>query len=231
MTNATRVGGSFLLPFLAFVPLGLIQMVTVRRTPASLLIFLGFALAPFAACLVVLEPYASDRELVVLPFGVLIAAFGIERLRGARTRWMLAFAFALFALVPLHFFFFEFHYFGDYHRRSPFWFEWNHRGGLEAIIALEDRESRPIFLSTDDDPMMEVYWRFALLKHRREELQQRTVDFSARRFNLSTVPRRSLILFSRRDEAAIALLRAGTLTQLLAVPEPGDIPYYFVAEH
>ena len=137
LTNSTRHVAFFLLPFLVLVPLGLIQMVTVRRTPASLVVFLGFALAPVAACLTVLEPYASDRELVLLPFGVLIAAFGAERLLSVAHAMGPCRAMSLLALVPLHFLFFEVDYFGDYHRRAAFWFDWNHRGGLEEIIVRE----------------------------------------------------------------------------------------------
>ena len=107
LTSSTRHVGLFLLPFLVLVPLGLVQMLTVRRTPTSLVIFLGFVLAPVAACLTVLEPYASDRELVLLPFGVLIAAFGAERLLGLRTRLGRTSALCLLALLPLHFLFFE----------------------------------------------------------------------------------------------------------------------------
>ena len=72
-------------------------------------------------------------------------------------------AVGLLALVPLHFLFFEVDYFGDYHRRAAFWFDWNHRDGLEAIIAREAGDDRPIVLSNGDDPLMAAYWRFAVL--------------------------------------------------------------------
>lgn len=230
LTSTTRHVALFLLPFIVFVPLGLIQMVTVRRTPISLVVFLGFALAPVAACLAVLEPYASDRELVLLPFGVLIAAFGIERLLALRTRGGRAAAIGLLALVPLHFLFFEVDYFGDYHRRSAFWFDWNHRGGLEEIIAREGRDDRPIFLSNGGDALMAAYWRFAVLKHHREDLLPKTVYFDANHLDITTVPRNALILMNRDDAPLVALVRSGQLKELVAIPEPGDPPYYAVAE-
>ena len=74
-------------------------------------------------------------------------------------------AIALLAMVPLHFLFFEVDYFTDYHRRAAFWFEWNHRGGVEEILARIAHDERPIFLSRSRDPVMESYWRFAALKH------------------------------------------------------------------
>jgi 4-amino-4-deoxy-L-arabinose transferase-like glycosyltransferase len=230
LTNSTRHVAIFLLPFLVFVPLGLIQMVTVRRTTASLVVFLAFALAPVAACLTVLEPYASDRELVVLPFGVLIAGFGIERLLAVRTRLGRAAAIGLLALVPLHFLFFEVDYFGDYHRRAAFWFDWNHRGGLEDIIARERGGDRPVYLSAGGNALMAAYWRFALLKHHREDLLAKTVYFDSNTVDITTVPGRALILMSRDDARLVALVKSGQLRELALVPEPADPPYYAVVE-
>jgi 4-amino-4-deoxy-L-arabinose transferase-like glycosyltransferase len=230
LTNSTRHVGLFLLPFLVFVPLGLLQMLTVRRTPPSLVVFLGFALAPVAACLAVLEPYASDRELVLLPFGVLIAAFGIERLLAMRRRWGRVAATGLLVLIPLHFVFFVFDYFGDYHRRAAFWFDWNHRGGLEEIIRREAHDDRPILLSNGRDPLMAAYWRVALLKHHREDLLGRTVFVDAAQLDLAAIPERALILMNRDDAALTALVGAGQLRMVAAIPEPADPPYYAVVE-
>jgi 4-amino-4-deoxy-L-arabinose transferase-like glycosyltransferase len=230
LTNSTRHVGLFLLPFLVFVPLGLVQMFTVRRTPASLVVLLGFLLAPVAACLAVLEAYANDRELVLLPFGVLIAAFGIERLLAWRTRWGRAAAIGLLALVPLHFAFFVADYFGDYHRRSAFWFDWNHQGGLEAILAREEHDARPIFLSNGRDPMMAAHWRFALLKHHREDLLRQTTFFDAATLDVTTVPDTALVLISRDDAPMLRLVGAGQLKVVAEAPEPADPPYYIVVE-
>lgn len=230
LTNSTRHVGVFLLPLIVFIPLGIVQMTTVRRSPVSVLVLLGFALAPLAACLAVLDPYASDRELVLLPFGVLIAAFGVERLLAIRARpWRLA-TIALLALVPLHFLFFEADYFTDYHRRTAFWFDWNHRGGVEEIIAREARENRPIFLSNSRDTVMESYWRLAALKHGRADLLQRPVYFDWQHFDIASVPPRSLILGTRNDVSLIAAVESGVLTRLAVIPEPDDPPYYFVLE-
>jgi hypothetical protein len=230
LTSTTRHVAVFPLAFLVLVPLGLIQMVTARRTPTSMVVFLGFALAPVAACLTVLEPYASDRELVLLPFGVLIAAYGAERLLEARTPSRHAVAVGLLALLPLHFLFFEFDYFGDYHRRVAFWFDWNHRDGLEAIIAREAGDNRPIVLSSGDDPLLPAYWRFAVLKHHREDLQGRTRYVDGRTVDISAVPSHSLILMNRNDTSLAALIESGQLRELSTIPEPGDPPFYVLAE-
>ena len=126
--------------------------------------------------------------------------------------------------------FFEIDYFGDYHRRAAFWFDWNHRGGLEEIIVREEGDDRPIFLSNGGDPLMAAHWRFAVLKHHREDLLRKTVYFDARSLDITTVPRRALILMSRDDEPLVALVRSGQLRELASIPEPADPPYYAVAE-
>jgi hypothetical protein len=178
----------------------------------------------------VLEPYASDRELVLLPFGVLIAAFGAELLLARRAGWVRAGAIGLLALVPQHFLFFEFDYFGDYHRRSAFWFDWNHRGGLEAIISLDARGDRPIVLSNGDDSMMAAFWRFEVLKYHRADLLPLTRYVDARTLDFSTVAPRALILMNRNDAPLVGLIASRQLRQLAEIPEPAEPPYYIVAE-
>jgi 4-amino-4-deoxy-L-arabinose transferase-like glycosyltransferase len=230
LTSTTRHVALFPLSFLVLVPLGLVQMVTARRTPASVVIFLGFALAPVAACLTVLEPYASDRELVLLPFGVMIAAYGAERLLQARTPSSRAAAVGLLALLPLHFLFFEFDYFGDYHRRVAFWFDWNHRGGLEAIIAREADDRRPIVLSNGDDALLPAYWRFACLKQHREDLLATTRYVDGRTVEIAAIPAHALILMNRNDTSLARLIKAGQLREVMPIPEPDDPPFYLLAE-
>jgi 4-amino-4-deoxy-L-arabinose transferase-like glycosyltransferase len=230
LTNTTRHVGLFPLPLLVFVPLGIGQVLTRRRSPMAVLILLGFVLAPLAACLAAKDPYASDRELAVLPFGVLLAAFGAERLLAVRASRGRRAAIALLAMVPLHFLFFEVDYFTDYHRRAAFWFEWNHRGGVEEILARVAHDDRPILLSSSRDPVMESYWRFAALKHGRADLLQRPVYFEWQQFDVASVPPRSLILATRNDPPVIAAAESGTLKRLVDIREPGDPPYFVVLE-
>ena len=230
LTNTTRHVGLFLCPFIVLVPLGILQLLTDRRSPTAIVVLLGFALAPVAACLAARDPYASDRELAVLPFGVLIATFGIQRLLTVRGRWGRRGAVALLAMVPLHFAFFEGDYFIDYHRRAPFWFEWNHRGGIEQILALEAHDSRPVFLSNDRDPVMESYWQFAALKHRRMDLLRSPRYVDGQHADVATMPVGSLILTTRNDGPLLAAAASGTLKRLADIPEPGDVPYFILLE-
>jgi 4-amino-4-deoxy-L-arabinose transferase-like glycosyltransferase len=231
MTNSTRLVGVFLLPLLVLIPLGAVQVLTARRSPIGIVVLLGFLLAPIAASIAVpTEPYASDRALAVLVFGVLLALFGLEWLLAMRTRWAHAAAVVLLAAVPLHFAFFVVHYFGDYHRRSAYWFEWDHLGALHQVIARARGADRPIWLSNGDDPMMAAYWQLALAIEGRADLLDHTRYFDARQTSLGDVPPRALVLMNRNDTALEALVTSGQLHRLAAIPEPADEPYYFVVE-
>ena len=111
-----------------------------------------------------------------------------------------------------------------------FWFDWNHRGGLEEIIAREARDDRPIVLSNGDDSLMQASWRFAVLKHHRDDLLARTRYVDGRTADITAVPARALILMNRNDTSLAALIGSGQLRELTTIPEPDDPPFYILAE-
>jgi 4-amino-4-deoxy-L-arabinose transferase-like glycosyltransferase len=78
MPFSTRSVGVFLLPMLALIVAGI--CVAIRRpSPAALLALFGFFAAPLAAVLVP-ENSAIIRAAGLMPFGVLLATFGLETL-------------------------------------------------------------------------------------------------------------------------------------------------------
>ncbi len=81
--DSTRMVGVFLLVVAFFLPVGVWLSVSHRPSPAHLLLVLGFATSPLAA-LLMQEAGAIDRELVLLPFVVLLATLGAEHLWAAR---------------------------------------------------------------------------------------------------------------------------------------------------
>ena len=100
VVNSTRHVGVFPMPFLALIPIGVAALVSRRRPVVDALLLTAFATAPLAACLAVPEPYAIDRELELLPFGVLIAVAGARFLSTApRKAWRTA-GVVLLAAVP-----------------------------------------------------------------------------------------------------------------------------------
>src|SRR5205085_2870260 len=87
VVNSTRHIGVFPASFLVLIPAGIGALILRRRPVVDALMLAAFATAPLAAC-VVPERYAIDRELELLPFGVLAAAAGVYALvNGASRRW------------------------------------------------------------------------------------------------------------------------------------------------
>lgn len=230
VVNSTRHVGVFLAPFLVFVPVGLVQLATTRRTPINLVVLLGFLTAPLAACLVVPEPYAVDRELAILPFGVLAATFGVKYMFDRGRAWRLG-AMVLLALMPLHFAFFCAQYFGPYRAQSAFWFQFNRRGALEDVIArAAGAQRRPIYMSTHRIPYLDAYWRLYLIKHGREDLLGRTTYVDADTLDVTAMPAGSVLLASTQDAALQKFVDAGDLRELALIPEPGDPPAFRILE-
>jgi 4-amino-4-deoxy-L-arabinose transferase-like glycosyltransferase len=229
VVNSTRHVGVFLLPFLGLVPLGLWRVARDRRTLVKALLLVGFVSAPLAASLVVPEPYAIDREMEVVPFGVLLAIFGVAWLIDSKQRWGRGLAATLIVVSILHFAFFLFDYHTDYRGRSAFWFNKNHRGALETIIAETDRATVPaIYLTTTKDPYVESYWRFALIKHGKESLLARTRYFDRDAPDVTILAPGSLVLRIADDRRFDIAVAAGTLRQLAEIPEPADPSYFSI---
>ena len=211
--STTHRVGVFLLPLAVFLVIGLNEIVNRRPTWPNLLLVFGLLSAPVAACLVG-EPYAIQRELEVVPFVVLLATIGAESLISAGRTLPRRLAWCVLALIPLQFSVFYLDYFTQYRVRSAFGFEGNIRGALEQII---DREQTgAVYLSTDVR-FVELYWRLYLIKHRREDLLQRTVYFDPRTLDVRIVPRRSLILMSAANGASSALVGSGIFRRVSLV--------------
>jgi hypothetical protein len=220
--------GVFLAPLLVFVPIGLVRLSTTRGSPAAWLVLIGFLSAPLAACLVVPEPYAVDRELAILPFGVLVATVGVKYMFERGLAWRTV-ALCLLALVPIHFALFCVEYFGAYRLQSAYWFEFNRRGAIEEILAREALEHPPaIYLSTRRTPYLDAYWQLYLIKHHRQDLLSRTRHLDTDTPDLNSIPSGSLLLTSRQDTFLEKLIATGELTTVALIPEPGDPPAFAI---
>lgn len=229
VVNSTRHVGVFALPLAILLPAGIYRIARGPREIMPLVVLAGFFSAPVAACLAVPEPYAIDRELSVVVFGVLLAVIGLEFLWHSREMARRV-AIGATALVPLHFAFFVYDYFTDYRQRSAIWFELNHRGALEALL---DRESQApsarIYLPRDKDPYMASYWRFTLATHGRPELESKTELYTAAQLAPASIPARSLVV-ARLSEPVPATLMSAGLRTVATIPEVGDPPEFIVLE-
>jgi 4-amino-4-deoxy-L-arabinose transferase-like glycosyltransferase len=189
--SSTYTTGVFLAGARVLMAAGLYHMLRHRRSWPVYLTILGFLTAPAAASLVA-ERYATDRALALLPFGAIIAAFGVEWLltrRGPALTVALRIglvATTIWMVVQ----FGDFHrdYFHDYRRRAAFWFNNNHPGAFAPI--LNDHgpgDPRPVYLSARL-PFIRYHWHLRLLQQRRTDLLERTVYFDVEQLDLDALP-------------------------------------------
>jgi hypothetical protein len=230
LANSTRHTGVFLLPLIVFLPVGLLQYIRTSQSRAAWLVLVGFLTAPLAALLIP-EPYAIDREMQLLPFGIVIATIGIATMMRSTYRWIRRAMALLLILVPLHFAFFLYDYYVDYRRYAAFWFGYNHTSALEGVINHEQQQARPrIYLSAGRSPFIEVQWQWAMVKRDRKDLAAKTVYYDSTNVQLDAIPPGSLLVATRDDREMLQWMARGELKLLAEIPEPAEPPYFLLLE-
>jgi 4-amino-4-deoxy-L-arabinose transferase-like glycosyltransferase len=175
----------------------------------------------------------STLGLLAVGGGLIAAALFAERVSLGRLG-----AVCLLALVPLQFGSFARDYFTDYRLRSSSWLGGNLRGALEGLIDIDRRLHPPrIYFSTlrsssglmdTRNRWMDAYWKFYLIKHRREDLLARTASFDPA--SLQGVAPGSIVLANVGDVATDSLLASGDLKMMELVPELGQPPFFAILE-
>lgn len=210
LTTATGKSGVFLLPVAVFLPAGVYTLLKRRSSAAiRVLLLAGLASAPIPAALMG-ERYMIQREMFVVPFGALIATFGVVFLLQHPDRATRVMAVLLLAAMPLQFAHFYRDYFAQYRTRSAFFFDsGNFREVAEYLISADSSGHVPaMYLSRqldDGSPR----WRFYLTKYHREDLLQRTSYFDGDGLDLGGVATDSLIVLYADDHKLAALLDTG----------------------
>lgn len=216
--DSTRRVGVFLIPLSVLFLVGINRVVNVRRSSIGLIVLIGFLFAPLAA-MIPAEAYAIDRELEVLPFGVLLAMFGIECLLSAPAKkWRMA-CLGLLGLVPLQFGIFYRDYQGDYRARSAGMYGGNLRGAIEEIIAQDDRQPAPSIYLSNDIAYVDSYWKFYLMKYGRQNLIGRTTRVNPAEVHIRAMPVNALVLLPTQYESG-SLSKSNDLRTLKLIAEP-----------
>jgi len=230
LVHSTRRAGVFLFAVGAFLVFGLYRILT-ERPPSSFhrLLVAGFVVAPLAAA-VVAESYRVSRQLVMLPFAILIATFGVQSSWNAPNRaWRLV-TVCLLALVPLQFVLFYRDYMTDYRGRSAGWFEGNIRGAMEAVIEHEPAGSpRPVYVGSDI-AWADSYWSVYALKHGRSDLMPLVRYYDPKTIDATAMPEGSFLITRNGGGQATALAKAGGLQTVALLREPDDSVSFAVLE-
>lgn len=214
---APRTTGVFLLSLAPLLAVGIYR--AVRSTaPIDRVVLVGFLTAPLAALLLDAEG-AINRSLEVLPFGVLLAAGGLDLIlpketheQGARRR-RLAIAIALVVASLVQWRGFVADYFGDYRIRSAPLFQGNIEPAIEAILAREGIGQRPDVYIFDG---LDLWWTYYVRKHQRPDLVGRTIALGEN----DDIPRGSLALINVQAEGGathvsrLTAMGAATITSV-----------------
>ena len=167
----------------------------------------------------VTQSRVSHSSLPLILAGASIGALGLcpERIRA----WRIVAA-CLLAVIPLQFAYFYVDYFSDYRARASDVFYSNIRGGLEEIIEQEPRTHFPAIYLSGDIQSIDSYWMFYLIRHGREDLLARTMQFNPRSLDVTAIPSGSVIMTKFRDAPTEALEQAGELKRITLITDPGD---------
>lgn len=191
LIHSTHRAGVFLLPLIIFIPIGIWH--ALKSDHFSKLLVIGLFVSPIAAT-VAGDHFRISRALVILPFTILLATHGVERLMTG-SKWRIA-ALLLLAVIPLQFMYFLYDYLTDYRIRSYSLMNNNIPGALESVIA--SNKQNPVegmyFDKTID--FLPYYWKFYTIKHDQTELLAKTTYFDPKLINVEILPIDSLLLYS-----------------------------------
>lgn len=210
-TQATGRAGVFLLALAPLMIAGLRDIYLTRSRRGGLLVAtMLLAPLPIAITMPPAANYSIGRAMTMVPFGVLIAAYGVQSLgRIPQLRLPLA---LLLAAVPLQFALFMADYRGDYqHRAAPRLDPVHMRGVADEVIRSEAASPAPgIYFShrLDDGG---ARWRFFTLKYARPDLWEKSQQINLTEGHATLTPG-SLVICYADDAAAAGLLASGYRT-------------------
>ena len=156
MTNSTRQAGLFPLALAVFLPIGIWRLARTRGFERLLLI--GLITAPLAVVLTGVLHLHRYRGMFVLPFGVVVATYGLS-VMWASPKWIWRITgTALLLTMPVQFAGFYRDYMGLYRERTSSWYGGNLRGALVEVMRHPPASGQAYVSRTI--PYADVYWRF-----------------------------------------------------------------------
>ncbi len=171
--NSTREAGFFPMAFAILLPIGIIAAVRSRQ-PLPVAVAIGFVTAPLVA--IVSGAIEMNRLMFAIPFGVLVAAYGVAPMLRARPRAIRVAAVALLISIPWQFAGFYAGYFGGYRLTSAQWLAGNSREALRALMARAATTAGPIYISQEINHVHRT-WRFYAIADGRMDMIDRASYF------------------------------------------------------
>jgi hypothetical protein len=143
----------------------------------------------------------------------------------------------LFGLVLIQFATFYRDYLGEFQARGSADVEGNVRGAFESVIErTRQQQPPPVIYLGKIGPYYygELFWKFYLIKHHREDLLQRTIaDMEFKPERVRTLPPGSLVITSptrQIDEEIDGLAASGVVKGRELVKAPDGAPIFWILE-
>lgn len=206
-TTSLGRSGMFLLPVALLLPAGLYALLARReRRPLAFLLIAGLLLAPVPAALAA-EGGMIQRGLPFVIFAGFISAAGFGLLTEGRGPIQRALVAGIIGAAILQFAYVYRDYFGHYKLRSAFYYD-----SIAFVHVAADILNHPdvpaVYFNHDLDDVGSK-WRFYLIKHRREELLERTRYVDAFDPSLANAPPRSVLVVYSQGATVRALVDSG----------------------
>ena len=225
---ATRRGGVFALALAVLLPCGIWSICRRKAGTRRAVLLVGFFFAPVPIILALPEApkYATARDLLAVPFGVLIGAAGVEWLITEHKRSGRIVAALLIVSIPLQFVSFTRDYFADYQNRSGYRLDSANMRAVAAYVIASDRAARvpAVYLSKDLGTGKSVQWKFHLVKSQREDLWQRTQYLDVAKFNSQDVPPGSLVVLDMNNQHLNDLINSDRCSIAHIVKDAANAP-------
>jgi hypothetical protein len=225
---ATRRAGIFALAVAVLLPCGLWNIWRRNGSIPRAVLVAGFFFAPAPIILALPEApsYATARDLLVVPFGVLISVAGVEWLVAERGRAGRIVAALLILSIPLQFVSFARDYFADYQARSAFRLDSVNMRDVADYVIASDRSARvpAVYLSTNLGTGKSVQWKFHLERNHRPDLWDRTRYVAVDTFNPSEVPAGSLLVIDVDNRGMNALIDPARCSVAHVVKGAANVP-------
>ena len=215
MTTSTTRSGVFLAPAAVFLGVGLYEVVRrLRRDAIALVLLGGLLLAPLPAVLVN-EQRMIQRELFMLPFAALVAAYGGSVLLRQSLMVRRA-AMLLIIAMPLQFAYVYSDYFTHYKRRSAFYYDSIVFADVADVLAATDPPEVLLSHELDDGGPK---WRFYATKLGREDLLARTRYVNENSGDIESVPIGSLLVIYPDTTTLDRLSQSGKWSVVRAIED------------
>ena len=217
LVHSTGNTGVFPFPAVFLLVFGIFYAIRQKDLFSKLILF-GFLIFPVAPA-IINDPGRISRSLVVLPFGILLATYGIKFFLGQKDKIFKFVLWFIFAASLFQFVFFLTDYFGSYRSQSWRVFNGDVGGVMEsALRSTKMREVQTIYLDKYI-PHARFYYEF--YEKKLGITFENVMDYDFKEDGFSDLPAGSLLVSGRKieDVEPIEIIR-----------EPDGTESYFVYE-